>query len=536
MNKKNIIYFIAMSLISVITLPDCSLKEDIKDELTPSVIQSDTGLLKNVVAAPLGQLRNLWWRQDFWGFQETTTDECMFPTRGTDWFDAGVWVADNTLQWSPAIHRDVIDTWNVLNTAISSANTALANIGKEKLNELPSYTRYRSQVIFLRSFYEYALLDLYRTYPTRDPFNYDFLKAPAIYKGKAAFDRLVTNLAVIVPKMVERKDALYGEPNKDAGLMLQAKLYLNKEVYTGVAGYDSCLIYVNQIINSGNYSLSTNYFNMFVPDNDKNYRQPGDEAIFVAVYNDDQNYGVDDHYQWVRQTFHYNQTIGSKFGNWNGCCATQSYLMNTWIAGTDTGTDVRWKDNSIKAAMGVNLGFNYGQQYDPKSKKALTDRSGRPLIFTFDCPLSGAAESQGVRVLKYPPKAAPISPARFANDYLIWRYADALLMKAECLVRVNSDVAGALAIVNQIRTQRKAPVVTASSTTEMLNKIYIERGLELFWEGHRRQDMIRFNTFLLAKPEWSTTTNADPKALILPIPLSAISGTPGGVLVQNPGY
>ena len=56
MNKKNIIYFIAMSLISVITLPDCSLKEDIKDELTPSVIQSDTGLLKNVVAAPLGQL------------------------------------------------------------------------------------------------------------------------------------------------------------------------------------------------------------------------------------------------------------------------------------------------------------------------------------------------------------------------------------------------------------------------------------------------------------------------------------------------
>ena len=107
-------------------------------------------------------------------------------------------------------------------------------------------------------------------------------------------------------------------------------------------------------------------------------------------------------------------------------------------------------------------------------------------------------------------------------------------MKAECLVRANSDVGGALDIVNQIRTKRNAPQITASSTADMLDKILVERGLELYWEGHRRQDMIRFGTFLLPKSE-----KPDPSpstAILLPIPQTAIDGTPGGVLKQNPGY
>jgi hypothetical protein len=109
-------------------------------------------------------------------------------------------------------------------------------------------------------------------------------------------------------------------------------------------------------------------------------------------------------------------------------------------------------------------------------------------------------------------------------------------MQAECLVRANNDVANALNIVNQIRTIRKAPLITASSASDMLDKILIERGLELYWEGHRRQDLIRFGTFLNAKQEWPAGTVADSRALILPIPASAISGMPGGVLKQNTGY
>lgn len=515
--------------------PGCSMDEEIFDEITPKVIQSDTNLLKNLVAPPLGQLRGLWWRQRIWGFQETTTDECFFPTRGTDWFDGGVWVQDYTLTWTP-MHRDVVDTWNDLSSSISASNVAYANIGPAIANESKTKARYRSQVLFLRSFYEYCMYDLYRTYPVRSPSETDFTKAPAIFKGKPGFDRLVTVVKDLYPIMTDRNEAIYGDPNKDAGLMLLAKLYLNKQVYTGESGYDSCLIYLNQLINSGNYGLANNYFNMFSVDNDKNFKEADDEAIFVSVFNDDQDYGNDDNVQWVKTTFHYSQNLGSSFSPWNGACATGGYLLNTWIAGTDTATDVRWRDSSIYKDMAVVLGFNYGQQYAAGTGEALSDRNGNPLIFTFDVPLSDALEYQGVRVLKYPPRVVPVNAARFPNDYIIWRYADALLMKAECLVRTGGSVADARTIVNQIRTKRNAPEIpaTVNSAEEMLNKIYIERGLELYWEGHRRQDMIRFGTFLAAKD--SKPDVSPEKAILLPIPATAISGTPGGVLQQNPGY
>jgi starch-binding outer membrane protein, SusD/RagB family len=537
MKKKYIVYLTGMLLTVLMIIPSCDLNEVIKDELTAEVVQKDTNLLPNVVAAPLGQLRDLWWRQRVWGFQEATSDECFFPARGSDWYDGGVWIADYTLAWTP-MHRDVIDTWNALSNSLSSSNMAIYATGHEQETEPLSTIHYRAQAIFLRSFYEYNMFDLYRTYPTRDPFDLDFLKAPEIHTGAEGFNRITAMVRSILPTIVERNMAKYGEPNKDAALMLLAKLYLNEYVYTGTAGYDSCLIYLNGLINSGNYSLANNYFNMFSVDNDKNYKNADDEGIFVSVFNDDQDYGADNNVQWVLTTFHYRQTLGSSFSGWNGCCATQGYLNTVWLAGTDTATDVRWKDNSIKPQMGVNLGFNYGQQYNPKTGKALRDRNNKPLIFTFDCPLSGADEPKGVRVLKYPPRAVPVNIMRTPNDYLIWRYADALLMKAECEVRstVNQNIPDALAIVNEIRTKRNAPLVTAVTADEMLNKIYIERGLELYWEGHRRQDMIRFGKYLDQRMEWPVGVAPNEDAYKLPIPASAIAGMPGNKLKQNHGY
>jgi hypothetical protein len=64
-----------------------------------------------------------------------------------------------------------------------------------------------------------------------------------------------------------------------------------------------------------------------------------------------------------------------------------------------------------------------------------------------------------------------------------------------------------------------------------LDNIYDERGFELNWEGHRRQDMIRFNKFTLA--HGFVPAVADFRKLF-PIPTSALNANPG--LKQNPGY
>lgn len=542
-NKYKIFVFGAL-IATAFLVPSCDLEEEILDEITDPIVQSDPTLLESILAVPLAQVRGMWYRERVWGFMETTTDEAFFPTRGSDWFDGGVWQQNYTHTWTTT-HRDVVATWNALNANISSSNTALLNLGEPLPDDEDYLLTYRAQATFLRTFFEYYLYDLYRKYPYRDPFDLDFLKAPKIYTGDAGFYRLVNNAKAALPNMKDReyipageadahKQADYGEPNVDAGLMLLAKLYLNKEVYTGEPGYDSCLIYLNQLIDKGTYGLADDYFAMFDVNNNNRFKQADDEGIFVAVLSDAANYGIDNQVIWVQHAFHYNQDFdGNYTNNWNGVSAPESYLMSTWIEGTDTTVDARWRDDRYYQYWGVDLGFNYGQQYDVNGD-SLFDRNGNPLNYTFECSYDDALEYQGVRVLKYPPRQTVANIARTENDYMIWRYADALLMKAECLVRANSDVAAAMAIVNEIRTKRNAPEVTASNVEDALEKIYIERGLELYWEGHRRQDMIRFGTFL--EPKTSKDDVSPETALILPIPQAAIDGTPGGVLTQNPGY
>ena len=82
-------------------------------------------------------------------------------------------------------------------------------------------------------------------------------------------------------------------------------------------------------------------------------------------------------------------------------------------------------------------------------------------------------------------------PDQKDNEYAIFRYADVLLMKAEALLRTG-DAAGGLAIVNQIRTKRGASALGSLDLNAMLD----ERGREMYWEGWRRQDLIRFGKYL----------------------------------------
>jgi starch-binding outer membrane protein, SusD/RagB family len=530
---------LGMMITIVFFVLSCNLDEQIPDKYTQSVMTSDPNLLVNLVAPPVAQLRELWLRENYWGQQEATSDELYFPTRGTDWLDGGVWQQDYLLTWTPS-HRDVGQTWNTLNTAISTAKTALFNLGKESPSDPALVKSYRAQAKFLRTYYEYCMYDLYRKFPFRDPFDFDFTVPSKVFGGTDAFYHMVTIAKDQLDKIITRDEALYGQPNRDAVLMLLAKLYLNEQVYTGTSGYDSCLIYLNELIGTGHYGLSTNYFNMFAVNNDQNYKKPNDEAIFVAVYDDGDNYGLDNRVVWITPTLHYNMTLSGpanypRNSFWNGCAVPPDFIQKEWIEGTDFHKDVRWADSTYIKTMAIPAGNIAGQQFDINGD-SIFDRTGLPLNFTQRCSLvlSDSFEVQGIRVVKYMMRPVPVNIMRTPNDFLIWRYADALLMQAECLVRQNSDVNGALTIVNQIRTQRKAPIIaSAASTQDMLDKILVERGLELYWEGHRRQDMIRFGTFLLAK---SSKPNISPETnKILPVPQSAIDGS-GGTITQNPGY
>jgi hypothetical protein len=158
---------------------------------------------------------------------------------------------------------------------------------------------------------------------------------------------------------------------------------------------------------------------------------------------------------------------------------------------------------------------------------ALKDRVGNPLVFTKELPgLIGNNELTGIRVLKYSP-----ANGAFTSGVVIARFADAHLMRAEAMLR-QGNTGAALAEVNELRALRaNTPPLTAINEQVMLD----ERGRELYTEGWRRNDMIRFGAF---RGSWefkdASEGSADGHTDLFPIPSSALLSNPN--LVQNPGY
>jgi hypothetical protein len=126
------------------------------------------------------------------------------------------------------------------------------------------------------------------------------------------------------------------------------------------------------------------------------------------------------------------------------------------------------------------------------------------------------------------------------TDFPMFRVSDAYLMYAEANLRnpAAGDKNTALGYVNQIRARANATPITSANLT--LDFILDERGRELFWECHRRTDLIRFGKFTGGAKIWqwkggaiNGTATASFRDL-MPIPAKTIQANP--TLTQNPGY
>ena len=82
---------------------------------------------------------------------------------------------------------------------------------------------------------------------------------------------------------------------------------------------------------------------------------------------------------------------------------------------------------------------------------------------------------------------------RQSNDFIMFRYADVLLAKAEALNELHGPTAESVELVNKIRRRAGATEIRlADYNKESLRDFILdERGRELYCEGHRRDDLIR---------------------------------------------
>jgi hypothetical protein len=514
------IYILLLSAAAIFA--SCTdLKEEILDEQDGSLVVSNSKNVGMIVAPSYAYLRDLQSRSGVWLAIETCTDEVAFPTRGANWNSADYRTLF-THDYDP-LNGYIKNAWNSFMIGMTKCNVSLQNLAKlEQTDEVKTYT---AEVRFIRALCMYHLNDLFGQFPFREYTEYDYSKLPTILDRKAAVTRIETELKDIIPQLKFKGDVPYGRITRAAAQMLLAKLYLNNQVYTGTAPefkdgqarWKDVIDICDEIIGTKKYTLADDFWKLYLADNAAYSNQT--ETVLPIIYNSAAGIGGT---AWTNQTLGYNQTFGTYTSLWNGCCTTPTFF-DTWDQ-----TDPRFRDDRLISKTGFNLGFLVGQQYNTKGEMVKT-KTGIPLAFTKDFSIQNSAEEAGIRVIKYAPDAATAYPGSSENDFQYYRLTDVYLMRAEAKMR-NGDTPGALSDINEVRLARKFKQIDASELS--LDKIYNERGFEFYWEGSRRNDMVRFNKYCEARYEKNSVTPT--YKILFPIPSSALEANPK--LEQNPQY
>ncbi|QNL51907.1 RagB/SusD family nutrient uptake outer membrane protein [Olivibacter sp. SDN3] len=129
-----------------------------------------------------------------------------------------------------------------------------------------------------------------------------------------------------------------------------------------------------------------------------------------------------------------------------------------------------------------------------------------------------------------------ITPVQLVNDsranWKVIRYADVLLMYAEAL-NENGKTSEALAPLNAVRSRAGLSPYDLSAPDDIREKIYLERRMELAFEGHRWFDLLRTGRAL----DVLAPLGMQSFRVLFPIPLSQIQviNNPA-IFPQNPGY
>ena len=478
-------------------------------------------LIANAYSQLAGE-RGYIYREGFWSLQEYTSDAVIVPTRGTDWYDAGVPQAMHMHTWGSNT-RDVNNGWSFAFGGVTKCNTVIENIhtiaGEDESTWNDAAKAGLAEAKILRAFYHLLAMDVYGNVHIDDG-----EREVKQYTRKEVFEwienELLTNAALV------DDGVRYGSMTRPVAYMILAKLYLNAEVYTGTPMWDKAEEYCDKIINGNYYELNKDYFDNFKISNTNNQ-----EIIFPIVF--DGVYANGNMFHVMTQHYAMRSVFGFTTDCWNGPCTLESFYNKysdndkrkaQWFVGPVYDEKTDW--NTIIYNRSSWTGKVQEWDHGDSHFKVIID----PKVTTIQDP-TAANSCEGARFFKF----------EFANgiahhadsDFPIYRYADVLLMKAEARMRQNNGVADEVALkcVNDVHTRAGLPAYTAAELT--YDELLDERGRELAWEGHRRDDLIRFGKYGDA---WEfKEADADNHTNLFPIPDWVRDGAPG-VYTQNPGY
>lgn len=505
--KTRIISKLSVSFLSLALLVSCTdLDEKLYDKVSTDDYGKTEAEIRTIVGGAYATLRGFndanaggticYPTCEFIFFlNECVSDEAVIPTRGTDWYDGGRYQQLQEHTWD-ADNITILSAWKYCFQGIANINSIIYQVDKSELTE-DEKDKVKAELRGLRAYYYTLLIDWFGDVPISTSFEDTSL--PAKSTRTEVFDFIETELTEILPLL--SSSVMYGGFTQNVANSLLARLYLNAEVYTGTARWEDCIKACEQV--SG-YVLEPDYFESFKTENENSR-----ETIFAIPY--DHKEGTVGNYL-ASMTYHYNQRYAfSATGGYqwcgNGICAKPG-LYSSFEE-----NDVRRKSLLI------------GDQINLATGNVIMMDDGNPLSYTETIgDYKKALQNEGARLYKY--EVQGDDQWERDNDWVLIRYSEILLMKAEASFRLNYTV-DALALVNEIRARAGLEDLAALTLEDLDN----EWKHEFVFEGNRRTVNIRFGTFF--EPWWSKGTTAEFRG-VYPIPTTMLAANPN--LVQNPNY
>ncbi|MBS1950181.1 MAG: RagB/SusD family nutrient uptake outer membrane protein [Cytophagales bacterium] len=447
--------------------------------------------------------------RELWNVQELTTDEAVIS-----WNDQTVknfhwqsWTANDV--FIAAMYSRIMLSVTYCNEFIRASATSTDPLVKQ----------YNAEARFLRALAYWHALDMFGNPPfvtEKDlpgAFNPKQTNPANLF---AYLDSELQALVSLLPAPGTPGGADYGHATKGAVYMLQAKLYLNAQTYIGTAKYTECITALKNLFQLSTYSLAGNYLLNFAANN-----MTSPELIFTINYDGahSQSYGGMDYIIHAAVGGSMNPGSFGIAGGWGGTRVTSAFVGK--FADPSGATDTRAQFyTSGQSLQIVDIGqFTNGYAIKKFSNRTIPDG----------------------------PSASGV-PDFVDTDFPMFRLADAKLMLAEAFVRGGSgtDATTATQHLNDVirrayngSTSYDHSTLSAGSSSD-LSDLLDERARELYWEGHRRTDLIRYGQFSNGSYMWPWKGNVPGGAAVpsfrnlFPIPSTDLSANP--TLKQNTGY
>jgi hypothetical protein len=425
-----------------------------------------------------------------WNHQELPTDEAICA-------------------WNDGNLRDLHDMdWNSSNEFVTAMyyritlEIAYCNNLIKLTADQSEYAEYRNEARMLRAISYWHMLDMFGTGPfvtEEDRIGSFFFPEQAT--AEQLYNYIESELLDLETLLPDPRTNEYGRVDKAAAWMLLSKLYLNAEVYINAPKYTECITYTKKIIGAG-YSLEPTYANLFLADN--NLRT--NEIIFPII-SDGENVQT-----WGGMTFIIHSSVGGDMP------ASESGIDGGWGGNRTTKALVEKFEDPSGATDSRAMFYTNGQNYEIEDIFQFRDGYA---VRKYRNITSGGVTGKN---LSFPD-----------TDFPMFRYADALLMYAEAVLRGGSggDATTALGYINDLRERAYGDTSGDISSNELtLDFILDERARELFWECHRRTDLIRFgkltgNSYLWPwKGAQKDGASTEERFNVFPIPAADINANP----------